>query len=135
MRSLRSFRTHGLAVLAMLLLLLGTAAPALARMTCVMGGHTELAFGQPEDCCPTDHRHTTDELKATCCEVLHAQPQHADFVAGAPVAVPAPVAVMMVWPVQVPLPLVLGTGPDEFVVGVPPTPLLRALACTGVFRI
>ncbi len=135
MRTLRLFRNHGLAVLAMLLLLLGTAAPALARMTCVMGGHTELSVGQPEDCCPTDHAHPTDELKATCCEVLQAQPQRDDFVAGTHVAVPVPTAVPMAWPVQVPLPLVHAVQADGSGVGPPPAPLLRVLASTGVFRI
>lgn len=135
MRSLRSFRTHGLAVLAMLLLLLGTAAPALARMTCVMGGHTELSVGQPEDCCPTDHTHPTDELKATCCEVLQAQPQRDDFVAATHVAVPSPPVVLMAWPVQVPFPLVHAMQAEEFSIGPPPAPLLRVLASTGVFRI
>lgn len=135
MHLLRTFRTHGMAFVAMLLLLLGTAAPALARMTCVAGGHTEVSVGQPEDCCPTDHAHPTDELKATCCEVLAAQPQRTDFVPGAQPAAPAPLVFVVAWPMQAPMPLVHAVQADAFGPGPPPSTLLRALASTGVFRI
>jgi hypothetical protein len=88
MHLMRSFRTHGLSVLAMLLLILGTAAPALARMTCVMGGPSILSLGQAEDCAPVDHEHPVTTVSATCCEVLQTQPQRTAFMQGTGAFVP-----------------------------------------------
>ena len=63
MRVFRPFRNRGLSVAAMLLLVLGTAAPALARMTCVMGGPSTLSIGAAEDCMPVDHSHPVTTVK------------------------------------------------------------------------
>ncbi len=77
----------------MLLLLMGTAAPALARMTCVMGGPSVLSVGMAEDCGPVDHEHPVTTVSATCCEVLQTQPQRANFVPAASVGLPVLLAV------------------------------------------
>ena len=134
MRFMRPLRASGLSLAAMLLLLLGTAAPAMVRMTCVMGGHSELQVGQPADCCPTDHQHASDELKPICCEMLQARPQRADFVPGSHPALSPTVPVALTWPVIVPLPLTHVVA-DARPSNLPPLPLLRMLACTGAFRL
>lgn len=91
----RPLRVHCLALLAMGLLLLVTAAPALARMTCVQNGHSVLNVGAAADCCPVDDRPDGPTLAATCCQVLQAQPQHVDFVKVCGASVPAPVVLML----------------------------------------
>lgn len=63
-----------------MLLLLGTAMPALVRMTCLSGGHTVLSIGQAEDCCPEEP--STPEgaqLEAICCEFERTAPSRTDF--------------------------------------------------------
>ena len=95
MHSLRSLRSKGLSVLAMLVLLLGTAAPALARMTCTMGGPSIVSFGQAEECAPVDHSHPVTTVQATCCEVLQARPQRSDFVTVASAMVPVLFAMIL----------------------------------------
>ena len=132
---MRLLRANGLSVLAMLLLLLGTAAPALVRMTCVVGGHTVLNVGQPADCCPEDHAHATAELKATCCEVLQAQPQRTDFVQGVGAMVPLLFAMPLpaaICPAEVLMPSVWSKAHLSR-----PPPLLQArrLAAFGSFLI
>ncbi len=132
---MRPFRAHGLAVMAMLLLLLGTAAPALARMTCVMGGPSILSLGQAKECTPVDHEHPETTVSATCCEVLQTQPQRTDFVPAASVLMPVLGAVVMpavVVPSQIRGPEV----PRERLLSRPP-PLAceRRLANLGHFRI
>lgn len=135
MHLMRPFRAHGLSVLAMLLLLLGTAAPALARMTCVMGGHSVLQVGDAADCCPNDHDHATDELKPTCCEMLQAQPQRTNFVQVSGAMVPVLFGVAVPTAVQ-PAPAVVSFGFRDVLDARPPPLLLsRRLAAFGTFRI
>jgi hypothetical protein len=135
MRVFRPFRNRGMAVVAMLLLVLGTAAPALARMTCVMGGPSTLSIGAAEDCMPVDHSHPETTVKATCCEVLQTQPQRTDFVPGGPVAIP------LLQAVQVPtLPVVVclragGSVNAAFALRGPPLDRAHRLAAVGAFRI
>jgi hypothetical protein len=117
----------------MLVLLLGTAAPALARMTCVMGGHSVLTLGQAADCTPVDHTHTATTVQATCCEVLQAQPQRTDFVPTANPMVPTLFAMVMpesVYTVEATVPVVRS---DAWSSRPPPLPRSQRLATTGVF--
>ena len=78
---MKSLRTHRwLAALAALLLLLGTAAPALVRMSCLSGGHTVVSIGQAEDCCPKDQpHHDGAQLRARCCEMERTAPERDAF--------------------------------------------------------
>lgn len=135
MRLMHPLRAHGLSLLAMLLLLLGTAAPALARMTCVAGGHTVVNVGQAADCCPTDHHHQATTVSATCCELLQAQPQRTDFVQGTGAMVPLLFAMVLpatVHPVVALAPVVRYDAHFSR-----PPPLLQAqrLATFGLFLI
>lgn len=110
MHPMRSLRSKGLSVLAMLVLLLGTVAPAMARMTCIMGGPSILSIGQAEECSPVDHAHPTPTVQATCCEVLQANPQRSSFVPASSAMVPVLVAVVLpavVIPAEVAAPVVL----------------------------
>lgn len=134
MTVMRPLRAHPLSVLAMLVLLLGTAAPALARMTCVMDGHTVMSVGQPEDCCP-DEQPDQAALKATCCEVLQAQPLRSAFIPVVSAMVPVPVAILPRVTVCLPQ-LIASITPEEIDSSAPP-PLERSqrMAATGVFRI
>lgn len=78
MMSLRTYRW--LAPLAALLLLLGTAAPALVRMSCLSGGHTVLSIGQADDCCPEEEQSPEGaQFQAVCCEYDHTVPNHTAF--------------------------------------------------------
>lgn len=132
---MRSLRGKGLSLVAMLVLLLGTAAPALARMTCVMGGHSVLSLGQATDCIPVDHHHTTTTVKATCCEVLQAQPQRTHFVPAANPMVPTLFALVLpasIFASELIAPVVRS---DAWFSRPPPLPRSQRLATTGVFLI
>lgn len=135
MHLMRSLRSHGLSVLAMLLLLLGTAAPALARMTCVMGGPSILSLGQAEDCSPMDHEHPITTVTATCCNVLQTNPQRTDFVPAAHVVMPLLVAVALptvIIPMEVAAPAV---RLDARFSRPPPMACSERLAAFGTFLI
>jgi hypothetical protein len=134
---MRLLRAHCLAVLAMGLLLLGTAAPALARMTCVISGNSTLNLGSTADACPVEDQGHQTTLTATCCEVLHVQPQRPDFVpAAAHAMAPMPDALPLPAPLSVPLALAIADVPEAAHLR-PPPPLERArrMAATGVYRI
>lgn len=135
MHPLRSLRSKGLSVFAMLVLLLGTAAPAMARMTCIMGGPSILSVGQAEDCSSVDHSHPITTVQATCCEVLQANPQRADFVPAASAMVPVLFAMVLpaaIIPAEIAAPVVRRNAHFSR-----PPPLARSLrlATTGVFLI
>ncbi len=74
-------RKHRLfAVLAMCLLLLGTAAPALERLSCSMGCPTTVSIGSVEGCCPEEHEDPGSSLMAAdCCDVERTAPAHHAF--------------------------------------------------------
>lgn len=130
---MRALRVKSLSLVAMLLLLLGTAAPALARMTCLKSGHSVLNIGQLEECCPADgiaHQQTID---ATCCETGTAQPLRADFTAAGHVAAPAAPVFLLLWPVAVPQ--ASASALAALHEGLPPVPLATQLASTRVFRL
>ena len=135
MHSLRSLRSKGLSVLAMLVLLLGTAAPALARMTCTMGGPSIVSFGQAEESAPVDHSHPVTTVQATCCEVLQARPQRSDFVTVASAMVPVLFAMILpaaIIPAEIVAPVVRR---DAIFSRPPPLAHSQRLATTGVFLI
>ncbi len=135
MHPLRSLRSKGLSVLAMLVLVLGTAAPALARMTCIMGGPSILSIGQAEDCSPVDHAHPVTTVQATCCEVLQANPQRSSFVPTSSAMVPVLVAVVLpavIVPAEIAAPVVLR---DARFAGPPPLARSQRLATFGTFLI
>lgn len=135
MHLMRSLRCNGLSLVAMLVLLLGTAAPALARMTCVMGGHSVLSLGQATDCGPVDHSHNTTTVTATCCEVLQAQPQRTDFVPSANPMVPTLFAMVMPASVFIKEAIAPVVRSDAWFSRPPPLPRSQRLATTGVFLI
>ncbi len=134
MRLMSALRSNGLSILAMLVLLMGTAAPALARMTCVVGGHTVLSVGQVEDCCPDEVAHTST-VSATCCEMWEARPQRSDFVPAVNAMVPLPVAMLQTRPLFAPMALAPQATTDAHISRPPPLPRAQRLASTGVFII
>lgn len=133
---MRAFRAKAFSVAAMLLLLLVTAAPAMARMTCVKSGHTVLSLGQLEDCCPAagiGHQQTID---ATCCETGAAQPLRTDFTAAGHLAAPAAPVLLLLWPVAAPaVPQATASALAALHEGLPPVPLATQLASTRVYRL
>ncbi len=129
-----AFRTRALALLAMLVLLAGTATPALARMTCVANGHVVLNVGQVEDCCPEQDQQGPT-VSATCCELDGVVPQRMDFTGGLHISVPAPVAVMPARPAQWLAPGFLAGHPYAPNNGAPDLPGSQLLPVSGVFRI
>lgn len=80
--------------LATLLLLLGTAAPALERLSCSMGCPTTVGFGEVEDCCAEGHHEQGPSLFADdCCDVERAAPEHQAFTTpNGKVTLPVPFA-------------------------------------------
>lgn len=74
--------------LLLVLFLVGTALPAVSRMTCLMSGHSELSFGQAQECCPDETPTTGSTVKPVCCEVLTAKPTSQPFRAQWPVLLP-----------------------------------------------
>ena len=135
MHLMRSLRGKGLSLVAMLVLLLGTAAPALARMTCVMGGPSVMTLGQATDCTPVDHHHPVTTVKATCCEVLQAQPQRTDFVPAANHMVPALFALVLPASISASEVIAPFLRPDAWFSRPPPLLRSQRLASTGVFLI
>lgn len=135
MIAMRPFRTHGLSILAMLLLLLGTAAPAVARMTCVVDGHTMLNLGRVPAGCPTEDHGQGASVAATCCEVLQSEPQRTDFVKGGNPVLPLLMAMDLPLAVQPVLVPVHTTTTGAFSSRPPPLPSGRRLAGIGSFRI
>lgn len=119
----------------MLVLLLGTAAPALARMTCVMGGPSIVSFGQAKDCSPVDHAQPFTTVQATCCEVLQTDPQRSDFVPATGVMIPVLFAMVLpaaIMPAEIIAPMVRR---DASFTRPPPLERSQRLAATGVFLI
>jgi hypothetical protein len=49
------------------LLMFATSGMMLSRMTCLISGHSVLALGLIEDCCPEEH-HDMATISAVCCE-------------------------------------------------------------------
>ena len=120
--------------MAVLVLLLGTAMPAMLRMTCLAGGHSVVSMGQVEDCCPKDHAGSAT-FSATCCELWEARPQRSEFVPALKAMVPMPVAVLHQQPVFVapgPVPPALT---DAHIARPPPLSRDQRQATTGVFII
>lgn len=78
---MKTLRTHRLfAVLAMWLLLLGTAAPALERLSCSMGCPSTVGIGSIEDCCADEHEdHGSALMAGDCCDVERTAPEHHAF--------------------------------------------------------
>lgn len=135
MRSLRTFRSTWSSALAVLVLLLGTAAPALARMTCVNSGHTVMSVGQARECCPADHGHRTTTVKPTCCELTQAQPQRNAFLTTHGPELP-PLTAVLDRPVAVPSIIVADPGAGLAPFSRPPPPDgIRRLAAIGTFLI
>ncbi|MCO6482779.1 MAG: hypothetical protein J5I62_08295 [Flavobacteriales bacterium] len=131
---MHTFRSKALSLLAVVLLMVATASPALASMTCLMSGNTVLGWGQVEDCNPgkDDGRAT---VAATCCQFDMARPQHADFTTVKDMVLPLPVAIAVPWPVLLPAPLHIGGTESVSLRGPPDQPGSQCLAATGVFRI
>ncbi len=75
---MNAFRTHRwLAIVAACLLLLGTSAPALERLSCSMGCATTIGIGSVEDCCADEHDdHGSAFLPDDCCDVERTAPEH-----------------------------------------------------------
>lgn len=64
----------------MLLLLLGTMAPALERMSCAMGCPTVVGIGTVEHCCAGGpENHDSPALASDCCDVERTAPEHHAF--------------------------------------------------------
>lgn len=74
-------RSHRwLAAFAALLLLLGTAAPALVRMNCLNSGHSVVSIGQADDCCPPEQEHPQGaQIHPVCCEFQRTAPERTAF--------------------------------------------------------
>jgi hypothetical protein len=75
-----------------LLLVSATAVPALARMTCLNSGHSELWLGNTGGCCPQGEHEESATVQATCCEVVKAQPKGVVFVHHPAIMLPMPAA-------------------------------------------
>lgn len=134
MHSMRSLRSHGLTLLAVLVLLLGTAMPAMLRMTCLAGGHSVVSMGQVEDCCPKPDASTTS-VSATCCELWEARPQRSEFVPALKAMVPMPVAVLHQQPVFVAPGPVPPAPTDAHIARPPPLSRDQRQAASGVYII
>lgn len=88
MKLMRFLRSHSLSVMAMLVLLLGTATPALACMTCVVSGASVFSIGQLDPCCTAGEQSSTSTIQATCCEIGQTTPQRSAFLSAASTVMP-----------------------------------------------
>lgn len=133
MLPLRALRSRLFAALAVLVLVAGTAAPALARMTCVMSGRSVVGLGTATGCCPAQED-AAPTVKAQCCEVSKAEPQRTAFV---PVPAPAlpPLAVTVVPVALVPVPAAEDGAFRNAPCSRPPPDTGRRLAVMGTLLI
>lgn len=123
MKSLRSHRW--LAAFTVLLLLMGTAMPALVRMHCLSGGHTVLSLGQADDCCPEDEEENRGPVfRAMCCEFERTAPERTDFTMGSGPS--SPIATAAVPGVVIEFPAAISTDLAGSAVSSRPPPLLLA---------
>lgn len=134
MKHLRSRRWP--AVWAMLILLLGTMAPALERMSCAMGCPTVVGIGTVEHCCAGGpENHDAPALVSDCCDVERTAPEHHVFTSENAMAHWVPVVL------AVEMPLVASATVDEVLEGyglcTRPPPLLTAerLSLEGIYLI
>ncbi len=63
------------------LLLMGTVAPMLTRMTCMQSGRVQMQVGQAKDCCPERENGQDAHLEAVCCVFEQTAPKHDVFTA------------------------------------------------------
>lgn len=117
------------------LLLMGTAAPMLTRMTCVISGHVQMQVGQAKDCCPERENGHGAHLEAVCCVFEQTAPKHEVFtsqVCSGPL-VPEHVALQPEAITRIP------AAPEVFrtTIGTRPPPPLpgERLSLHGTFRI
>lgn len=133
MRPLRTLRSRGLSLLAVVVLLAGTAAPALARMTCVMSGRSVVHVGQADGCCP-DGTSQAATVKATCCELTSTQPPRTAFLSSAGPGLP-PLEAVVVHVLSVPLAVEAEAVVIAPPFARPPPDTARRLAVIGTFLI
>jgi hypothetical protein len=74
--------------LLLVLFMLGTATPAVSRMTCLQSGHSEVSVGYAEECCPEEAPTQGAAVKPVCCEVLTTEPTKHPFASHGAVVVP-----------------------------------------------
>lgn len=98
MNLMRILRSHSLSVFAMLVLLLGTATPALACMTCVVSGASVFSIGQVDAYCTEGEDLGTSTIQATCCEIGQATPQHSAYLTAASTVLPMVPALLQTQP-------------------------------------
>jgi hypothetical protein len=118
----------------LLLFLLGSAAPAVSRMDCLVSGHSEVTVGYADECCPEEGDAQGPIIKAVCCEVLTAEPGKQPFAPQPPVLVPDQPVLVQVLGVDVPA--VVLHRPGVHIARRPPPPALaERLAEVGSFLI
>jgi|LakMenE18May11ns_1017448.scaffolds.fasta_scaffold9897963_2 hypothetical protein len=86
----------------LVLFLLGSAAPAVSRMDCLMSGRSEVSLGHAKECCPEDGGSQGAAVKAVCCEVFTAEPGKQPFAPQPPVLIPVQQVAVMAFQVQLP---------------------------------
>lgn len=129
MKALRTDKS--LALLAALLLLLGTAVPALVRMSCLSGGHTVLSIGQADDCCPEEEQAPEgDRFQAVCCEFDRTGPNHSAFNVESGPSVVAAIAFPVFAHINAASPL--HVPPGGYGLNTRPPPLLTGLRLSQV---
>ena len=61
-------------------MLFATSGMALSRMTCVISGHSVVALGMMEDCCPEPENAAGAMISPVCCEFVQAGGDALPFV-------------------------------------------------------
>ncbi len=61
-------------------MLFATSGMALSRMTCVISGHSVVALGMMEDCCPEPENAAGAMIAPVCCEFVQAGGDALPFV-------------------------------------------------------
>jgi|GEM_PF-771327 len=69
------------------LFLFASSGAMLSRMTCLIGGHSELSMGMADECCG-DNCTEGQTVAATCCAFSMAQADLTDFVPHSPTVLP-----------------------------------------------
>jgi hypothetical protein len=126
---------HRWATIAVVVLLLfATSGMALSRMTCLMSGHSTVALGMLEDCCPEPEPTEGASIAPVCCVFGQAALDVEPFM---PVSsmelVPLLACTIGLRPVHlVPLD---GTGAERTLGTAPPVMVARRLALHSTYRI
>jgi hypothetical protein len=96
-------RNRWITMIMVAVFLLASSGTMLSRMTCLIGGHSELSIGLVDDCCPEE---ATDgpSISATCCATSATRSDLQDYLPNADLILQPVIAVVgQTWSIMGPV--------------------------------